>query len=607
MRVADYIINELGNLGIKEVFEFYGGACADLIDAFTKTNKTRYITVLHEQAGGFAAEAYAKVKGLGAMIATSGPGGHNLVTPIADCYYDSIPCIFITGQVSQEFLRPNDSVRQVGFQESPISEIVRPITKYSKMVTNPNEIRYEFEKAVYLAKNERPGPVLLDIPMNVQSAEIQDNLRCFNPTNHSFDVSKVDEQIERFFNDLSKSKRPCVLVGGGIRIANALDELLEVEEALKIPFFTTWNAIDIVTSDNKYYGGLVGVCGGKGRNFGIQNSDLLLTIGSRLSRRIPGGGAKYFARGAKKYMVEIDKPVLDTQLIDIDERVLCDVKLFLRKLIKRANTEYSYGDFYRDKPLNFTEWNQMVFNWRDRYDSVSKEFYELNSNKGKVHPYSFMRILSEEAGNKDIIIGDTGGNVTAFTQAFETKKGQRAFSSNGNSPMGFSFPAGIGAWFASEKLLGQNVISIIGDGGFNLNIQELQTLRTYKIPLKVFIMNNHCLGFTRQFQKKRFGKTEACGPEGYIPPNFLDIVNAYKIRAVNIEINNTESIRKKIREVLDSKEPTICNVDNGDFDDYKPRIEGKKPLEDMYPYLDRKEFIQNMIEKPLPGWENLYV
>ena len=600
MRVADYIIDSLGELGVKEVFEFYGGACADLIDAFTKTKKTRYVTVLHEQAGGFAAEAYARIKGFGAMIVTSGPGAQNLITPISNCFYDSVPCLFITGQAAQEFLRPNKSVRQVGFQETPIVEIAEPITKYAVMIRKPEDSRYEFEKAVFLAKNGRPGPVLLDIPMDVQETQIEpENLRGFDPSeyeaSHIYETEKLDMQISCYLDDLAKCQRPVVLVGGGVRLGNALEELAEAQEILKIPFFPTWNAIDAVTSDSKYYGGRVGCCGGKGRNFGIQNSDLLLMVGSRLSRRIPGGGVQHFARGAKKYMVEIDEASLATQAVPIDEKILCDSKTFLLRLTALAKI--------RNVP-EFPEWNKRVFEWRDKYDPVFPEYYKEDSNNGKVHPYSFIRILSEEAGSKDIIIGDTGGNATMFSQAFETKKGQRAFASNGNSTMGFSFPGAIGAWFASDKK--QNVISIIGDGGFNLNIQELQTLKTYNAITKTFIMNNHCLGFTRQFQKKRHNKTEACGPEGYVPPDFMKIISAYGIKAVKIEKNNADIIRKQIREVLDAKEPVVCEVDNGDFDNYGPRVEGKKPIEDMWPYLDRDEFKRNMIIEPVKGWETLY-
>jgi len=599
MRVSDYIIDYLGEIGIKEIFVFYGGAIATLIDGFKKTNKTRYITTLHEQAGGFAAEAYAKINNkLGVMIATSGPGGHNLVTPIANCFYDSIPCLFITGQVPSQFARQDNEIRQVGFQETPITEIVKPITKYSKVVTDPKKIRYEIEKAIFLTKERRPGPVLLDLPADVQGVEINpEDLETFNKSSNktSCDLRIVDEKIENFVKDLKNSERPSILIGAGVRSAGAINEINELQEILKLPFFPTWNAIDIITSDSKYYGGRIGVCGGKGRNFAIQNTDLLLILGSRLSLRIPGGGFKYFAREAKKYMVEIDPKSFDAQKskVHLDEEILCDAKIFLQRLIQRLKTEVL---------PDFSEWNNKVFEWRDRYDPVFKEYFNEDSNQGHVHPYSFMRILSQEMKSNDIVMADAGGNVTIFSQAFETKKGQRAFSSNGNSPMGFSFPAGIGAWLASDKT--QNVVSIIGDGAFNLNIQELQTIKIHNIKSKTIILNNFCYGFTKQLQERKFNSSDACGPEGYAPPNFIKIAQAYGIKTIKIDTNNEQEIRIKIREMLDSSEPVICDVNTGNFHNYSPRVIGEYPLEDMWPYLPRQEFKENMIINPVQGWDS---
>jgi len=599
MRVSDYIIDYLGEIGVKEIFVFYGGAIATLIDGFRKTNKTKYITALHEQAGGFAAEAYAKVSGnLGVMIATSGPGGHNLVTPIGNCFYDSVPCLFLTGQVPSQFSGEGCAARQVGFQETRIADIVRPITKYSKMITDPKKIKYELQKAIFLAKSGRPGPVLLDLPADVQGAEINpDELESFNNSSHqtSGDLNIIDEKINKFIIDLKNSKRPTILIGGGVRIANALPEIEELQKILKLPFFPTWNAMDVITSDSEYYGGRVGVCGGKGRNFAIQNSDLLLIVGSRLSLRIPGGGFKYFARKAKKYMVEIDPGSFEAQKgkVKIDEEILCNAKTFLKKLIEKLKTE-SIPDF--------SEWNRKVFEWRDKYDPVSKEYFSENSNNGYVHPYSFMRILSQEMKPEDIIIADAGGNVTVFSQAFETKKGQRTFSSNGNSPMGFAFPAGIGAWLASNK--NQNVVAIIGDGGFNLNMQELQTIKIHNIKSKTIILNNSCYGFTKQFQERKFQASEACGPEGYAPPDFIKIAEAYGVKTIKISTNNEQEIRTKIREMLDSEEAVICDVNTGGYHDYLPRVTGEYPIEDMWPHLPRQEFRENMIIEPVSGWDS---
>jgi acetolactate synthase-1/2/3 large subunit len=596
MKVADYVLDSLANEGITDIFVVYGAANGDLIDAFTRNKKTRYIAVMHEQAGGFAAEGYAKISGKpGAVIVTSGPGGQNLVTPIGNCYYDSVPCIFITGQVNSKFIRLNEDVRQVGFQETPIVEIVKPVTKYAKLITNASDIRYEVEKAIHLCKEGRPGPVLLDIPTDIQKIDVDiDKLRSYHSENKSvkFDIKKINEQVCQYIADLKESKRPVILVGGGVRISGAIQQLLELGNKLNIPMFPTWNALDVVTSDLNYYGGRVGTYGGAGRNFGLQNSDLFLGIGTRVSGRITGGKLDTFLRGAKKYIVDIDEPLTkkENQQIPFDESIHCDAKIFLDILINKLKEE---------NIPSFSQWMNKVLEWKIKYDPVKKEYFD---KKDHVHPYAFMRILSEEAGKKDILVGDCGGNIVTMNHAFESKQGQRMISNNGNSPMGFSFAGAMGAWLASNKL--SNVICIIGDGGFNMNIQELQTVKNYNMNFKTFILNNQIYGITKSYQETNFqGRCEACGPKGYSPPNFLEICKAYGIKTVQIK-NNSEA-RAKIREILDSEEPVVCEVVMPEEHSYEPRIFGwKTPIEDMYPYLSREEFKSNMIISPVDGWED---
>ncbi len=595
MKVADFIINYLADYGVKEIFVVYGAANGDLIDAFTRTDKTRYIAVMHEQAGGFAAEGYAKISGKpGVAIATSGPGGMNFVTPIGNCYYDSVPALFITGQINSKFLRPNPAIRQVGFQETDIVGIVKPITKYAKMLLNPMEVKYELEKALFLAQDKRPGPVLLDIPLDVQKKDVDvDALIGFDPTAWKTDykIEMIDEAIDQYLNDLSAAKHPVLLIGAGVRIAGAVDLLKQIGQKLKIPLFPTWNALDIVTSDYEYYGGRVGTYGGPGRNFGLQNSDLVLSIGSRISGRITGGNLKTFLRAAKKYMVDVDETLLQKELqqVPFDVNIHCDAKLFLERL------EYKLERF---RVPDFSDWTKKVMEWRDKYDPVRPEYYE---QKEYVNPYVFMRILSEEMKEGDILVVNCGGNIVISNHAFKTKKGQRNITNNGNSPMGFSHSAVMGAWLASDKK--HNVVCTIGDGGFNMNIQELQTFKNYDIKAKTFIINNHIYGITKAFQETNFqGRNEACGPKGYIPPDFMKICDAYDIKTSTISDNS--EIRKKIREVLDYDGPIVCDVNCHEWHEYSPRIFGwKAPIEDMYPYLPREEFKANMFIEPCEGWE----
>ncbi len=598
MKVADFIINYLADYGIDKMFVVYGAANGDLIDAFTRNDRTKYVAVMHEQAGGFAAEAYAKIKGKpGVAIATSGPGGMNLLTPMGNCYYDSVPAIFITGQINSQFLRPDPSIRQVGFQESDIIGMAAPVTKYAKLIMRAEDIKYELEKALFICRDRRPGPVLLDIPLDVQKKEIDESkLLGFDPKSASmvYDLSTVDAQIDRYVNDLQRAQRPVIMVGMGVRIANAVEELRELGRVLKIPCFPTWNALDIVTSDYEYYGGRIGTYGGAGRNFGIQNSDLLLAIGSRISGRITGGNIHSFARAAKKYVVDVDEALLQKKLqqVPFDENIFCDAKIFLQRMLARLKAEKSKG------LPDFSAWTKRVMEWKVKYDPVKKEFFD---KKEYVHPYAFMRLLSQEMSKDDILVGDCGGNIVVSNHSFETKYGQRNITNNGNSPMGFSFAGAMGAWFAAPN---RTVVCTIGDGGFNMNLQELQTFVNYGVKVKTFILNNHIYGITKAFQETNFqGRAEACGPVGYNPPNFIKIVEAYGIKAVSI--NNHAEMETKIEEVLRYDGPVVCDVNMHEHHTYEPRIFGwKTPIEDMYPYLPREEFRANMFIEPLEGWLN---
>ena len=596
--VADYIINYLADYGIKDVFVVYGAANGDLIDAFTRNKKIRYVAVMHEQAGGFAAEAYSKIsQRFGVAIATSGPGGMNFVTPIGNCYYDSVPALFLTGQINSQVLRTDPGIRQVGFQETDIVGIVRPITKYAAMLLRPEDVRYELEKAIFLAHDQRPGPVLLDIPMDVQKKGVDpDKLVGFNPETAkvSYNIDEIDRQIDQYVSDLSQAKRPVIMVGGGVRIANAVEEMQQLGKLLKLPCFPTWNALDVIPSDYDYYGGRIGTYGGPGRNFGLQNSDLVLAVGSRISGRITGGNPQTFLRAARKYVVDVDEALLQRKLqqVPFDVCIRADAKLFLQRLLHKLG---------QSSLPNFDQWMERVMGWRDKYDPVRPEFYE---QKQYANPYVFFRMLSEEMGPKDILIGDCGGNIVMSNHAFKTKNGQRNISNNGNSPMGFSHSAAMGAWLAAERTPGQNVVCTIGDGGFNMNIQELQTFKNYKIHAKTFIVNNHVYGITKAFQMTNFaGRMEACGPVGYNPPDFVKICAAYGIKTVQIESN--ADIREKVREVLQYDGLVVCDVNCHEWHEYSPRIFGwKTPIEDLYPYLPREEFRANMIIDPVEGWED---
>jgi acetolactate synthase-1/2/3 large subunit len=521
-KVADYIIQYLADLGIDKIFVVYGSANGDLIDAFVRVENTDYVCVMNEQGGGFAAEGYAKTSGkFGVAIATSGPGATNFVTSIGNCFYDSVPCLFLTGQISTKFLRPSEEIRQIGFQEGATVDVVKPICKYATMIKNGKSIKYELEKALYLMESGRPGPVLLDLPLDIQKEVIEtDDLIGYNTyVQPVYDDRETLKQVKQYIRDLKQSKRPVLMIGNGVKLAGATIYLLKLCDTLKIPVFPTWNAIDTVPSDYKYYCGRIGTYGGPGRNFGIQNSDLLLAIGSRISGRITGGNVNSFARKAKKYMVDVDEGGSQAYLqqVPFDECILSDAKLFISLLLN----ELVYR--YRDIP-DFTQWVNRCLDWKNKYDPID---IHKDVPTDDVNPYLFMKELSNQMTPKDVILGDCGGNIVIMSHSFQTKGGQVFITNNGNSPMGFSMCAAMGAQMGHQK--DGNVVCVIGDGGMILNIQELQTIKNYNIPVKVFILNNEIYGITQAFQQVNFeGRCEACGPKGYKPPYYADVIDGYR-------------------------------------------------------------------------------
>ncbi len=604
MKLADYVISFFADKGIDTAFVVYGAANGDLVDAFTRVNKIKYVSTIHEQVAGFAAEGYSKIKRLpGLAISTSGPGATNMITSVANCFYDSIPCIFLSGNINSQFMRPHERIRQIGFQETDIVSIVKPICKFATMVKDPEEIKYTLERAYHICSEGRPGPVFIDIPMDIQKKEIEvEKLEGFNFTEKLYDENLIKQNIVSFLDEFDKSERPVFLVGGGVQLSNTLDDLLYVAEKLGIPCFPTWNGMDSITSDFSMYGGRVGTYGGPGRNFAIQNSDLLFGIGTRVSGRITGGNVQTFARAAKKYIVDVDEALLERkyQQVPFDVNILSDLPTFFKifkNLIK--NRKFKLKD----------SWIEKTKYYLNKYNTYKEEYSKSDgySHNGKnfVHPYFFLHALSKKLKKDAIIVGDCGGCSVLVGHSLETKKGQRYFSNNGHAPMGFSFGSSIGTWFASNKK--QQIICLSGDGGFNMNIQDLQTLINYKIPIKSFVINNHIYGITKSFQKTNFqGREEACGPKGYNPPNFINVAKGYGIKTV--KISNNDEVETKLDEVLSAKEPVVCDINCHEFHSYEPKVIGwKTPIEDMYPYIDRNEFKDNMFIEPTETWKNPFL
>ncbi len=588
MIISDYIADFLAEHNIKDVFFIDGSACASMIVAVANNKKLKYYCPLHEQAGAFAVDGYYKAAGrMSAMIATSGPAGQNLINGIAASWYDSIPAFYLTGQINSQFLKPAAAVRQHGFQEHDIVAMVKTVTKHAVMVMRPKDIRYELEKALHLATTGRPGPVLIDVPMDIQKADVlPDSLQCYIPEISA--GGNLAPILPKCADMIKKAQRPAFLIGGGVWLAGANKQVTRLIEKTGIPFFVTWNMIDFCHDDHPFYGGRVGTFGGDGRNFGIQNCDLLIAVGSRVSGRITGGMISSFTRSAKRIIVDIDENELRYQQVKGDLNICCDAGHFAAAL----------HDFITGKNLSdFSSWTARVKEWKNKYPVVRKEYW---NQQGSVNPYVFMQVLSGLMQDGDILVHEAGGNCVITSQSIKTKNNQRIFSNNGNSSLGYALPAAIGACVAT----GKPVICITGDGGLNFNIQELQTVKHYRLPIKIMVFNNYAFGITKLYRDTNFNSNYAGvdAQHGMSSPDFIKIAGAYGIKAV--KINDHHDLAPRLQEVCSSREPVLCDINMRGFYDYKPRLGWSSPIEDQYPFLPRSEFRENMLIDPVEGWED---
>jgi acetolactate synthase-1/2/3 large subunit len=593
MTVADYILKFLISKNVNNVFLMTGGAISFVVDSFSRNRTIKYTCVAHEQSAAMMADAYSRAgRGFGATMVTSGPGAQNLITGIACSWFDSIPVMHISGQVNTFELSSNHKttkkVRQIGFQETDIVSMVKPITKFAYQIRKPEEIKYILEKAFYLANSGRPGPVLIDIPMNFQREKINlKNIKIFKKPKIVIKNNKIKSYIYEIQKALKKSQRPVLIVGGGIRISNAHNELYEFLKKIDIPIITTWTGFDIIDYKHKNYIGTIGVYGSRAANFAVQNADLVLNFGSRLDTRVTGGKPKTFARYAKIISVDVDKNELNKKRgLNIYLKINLDLKYFLYSVnLHLINYKYSITK----------QWESICQKWKLDYPNVNRLNYE---QKKYVNPYCLFDKLSNKLNNKDIIVADTGANLTWAVQSFKIKVGQRFFSAYGNSPMGYALPAALGASLANKK---KRIISIMGDAGLQINIQELQTAVANKIPVKIFVINNKGYGIIKQFQelylKTRY---EATTPsKGVTNPDFKKISNAYKINYS--EINNNLKIDKILEKVLRSKKTEFVNVLVKPNQQIIPKLQFGNPIEDLSPLLPRTEFKKNMVVKILKG------
>ena len=594
MRVADYISKFLSQHNVKHIFMLPCGAAMHLNDAFGKNPDLEVICNLHEQACAISAEACSRVTGqLSVVNITAGPGSTNTITGLAGAWLDSTPVMFISGQVKTSDLRTNMDLRQYGVQEIDTVGIVEKLTKYSITVTVASEIRYCLQKAMYIATTGRKGPVWLDIPLDIQGAEIEpDTLTEFIPP--TADKSKslsLKEITSRVVDAYKKSKRPVLLVGNGVRAAEGLDQLHKLINNLHIPTLTSWLGMDLIDNNHTHFYGRPGGMAPRGSNYIIQNCDFLLTIGTRIDLGMAGYDYKNFARAAKKLIVDIDLNEINKFSFEIEEKINFDAKDFLIEMNNQcSNSEMS------EKPN--VEWQ--------KYCSRLAKQYPIYTNKGytkgePISMYDFSEKLSKLMEAKDVIASCSSGFASEiFYLMYKHKDGQRIFHNRGTGSMGFGLPAAIGACIGSDL---RRTICVEGDGGFQMNIQELETLSRLDLPVKVFVINNGGYASIRAAQNNYFGrKVGADKSSGISFPKTSNIAKAYGIRTKII--SDPTSLENEITEVLNSPGPVVCEVIVRSDEPREPRLASfqkpdgsmeSRPLEDLYPFLEREEFKNNMI------------
>lgn len=599
VKVSDYIVKFLVDEGIRHVFLVSGGANLPIVDSLARNMDIDYVCTLHEQTAAMAAEAYARVTGnIGAAVVTTGPGGTNAITGVLGAWQDSIPCVVISGQTRSDRLE-DKPIRQLSIQGLDIVSVIKPITKYSVTIRNSGEIKYHLRKASYIARSGRPGPVWLDIPLDIASALVEvDELPSFDPSElkqECLSGAQLTEKVGEVVNLIAKSERPIILVGTGVRLSKAEDEMLQLIELLKVPYVCSFNIQDLASHCNPLYMGSPGVFGVRYANFAVQNSDLLLSVGSRLSMTQTGHNYKAFARAATKVVVDIDKNELGKGTVIPDFPIHCSAKIFLTELLRQLAERNDWA------MKDISPWLVRCLQWKARYPVVLPEF---RSQDSYVNSYVFIDTLSEELDGNDVIVLANGTAFTGTFQSFKVKKGQRIFHCGGSSPMGFCLPGAIGACFGIGR---KRTICITGDGSIQLNLQELQTIVYHDLPIKIFMLNNEGYLAIRITQKDWFNSRYAASSKegGLSLPHMRKVAAAYGIKTERID--NHSELRQKIRSVLNAKGPIFCEVimDPNQplipYLGYSKRKDGSRypsPLEDMSPLLARKEFFDNMIIEP---------
>lgn len=593
IKVSDYVIKCLEATGSKHMFMLPGGGAMHLNDSLGKSEKIEYVACLHEQACSIAAEAYARVNNqIGLLMVTTGPGGTNALTGVAGAYLESTPMFVVSGQVKRADMINGQGLRQQGMQELDIISAVTSMTKYAALVDDPKMIRYHMERALYEATNGRPGPVWLDIPLDVQATVVEeDDLVGFTPAAFMPSTeTHLEKQVLEVIERLNRSERPVLMAGNGIRLAGAIADFDALVEALGIPVLTTWNGIDLIEETSPYYYGRPGGLGHRYANFMQQNSDLFLSIGARLNLLQTGYNYDGFARAATKIMVDIDNAELHKTNVRPDVAICADAGAFIRLLLKHKDLI---------KKVDRSAWFAYGDRLKEKYPIVPEEYW---AEEGKVNTYCLLETISKHMTPDDIYVsGSSGSCIDVSMQTFRVKKGQRVFCTKGLASMGYGLPSSIGACLAGGK---KRTVGVNGDGGFVMNIQELETIRRLNLPIKLFVLCNEGYGAIVATQTNLFaGNFVACNEASRLTlPHIAKVAEAFGLKTVVIHDNS--ELDAKVAEALNYDGPVIVEVQTPIGLTARPkqisykRSDGQMeslPLEFMAPVISDEEMRENMI------------
>jgi len=575
MKLSAHVIDYLSEQKITHIFEVCGGALAHLLDSLYGRTDITTVSMHHEMAAAIAAEGYARAsENFGVAMATSGPGATNLITGIGSCYFDSIPCMFITGQVNTYEYKYLNPVRQNGFQETDIVSIVTPIVKKAVMVDNPENITCLLEHLIDEMKTRRNGPVLMDIPLDIQRADIDvSNTKNKHPLTKHINLKIPSGRMDAIHNEIDKSTRPIILSGGGVRSSHSCELLSTFAHKYGIPVVTSLMGLDSFPHDDPLFCGMIGTYGNRYANLAIANSDLVIVLGSRLDSRQTGTSPETFARKAVFIHVDIDAAEIHNKISPLIA-IHADINAFLTKIIAKK---------YENKN-NYTQWLKKIGDYKQQYPSYIKPSGEL------INPNHFIHCLSKTLPDDAIICVDVGQTQMWSAQSTIIKGTQRFLTQGGMASIGSALPLAIGAAFAKPN---QQIIAITGDGGFQLNIQELQTVFHYDLPIKIVMLNNNGYGLIKQFQEQYMESRFQSSGIGFSNPDFQNVVGAYKIKTNKITTNN--EINKAIKTLLIDMKPGFLEVIIDPTARALPKLSVNQPIEDQEPLVSREELQKNMI------------